>query len=98
MAGREARCGVQYAAHGPRPDAGRTVRGYGRSALVVCAGEVDATRWRCGGSLRVRPAGRRSRVFPAQSRDYVLRPVEGLRAMNTSVADALPCCKGNPGG
>lgn len=43
----------------------------GRSALVVCAGEADATRFAEDAAV----FGRRAEVFPA--RDYVLRPVEG---------------------
>lgn len=43
----------------------------GRSALVVCAGEADATRFAEDTAV----FGRRAEVFPA--RDYVLRPVEG---------------------
>ena len=39
----------------------------GRSALVVCAGEADATRFAEDAAV----FGRRAEVFPA--RDYVLR-------------------------
>lgn len=87
----------------PAPGAGRTVRGYGPSALVVCAGEADATRFAEDTAV----FGRRAEVFPA--RDYVLRPVEGqsheyeyrrlavlgnLVGGRTSVACApwRPCC------
>ena len=55
----------------------------GRSALVVCAGEADATCFAEDAAV----FGRRAEVFPA--RDYVLRPVEG-QSMNTSTG-ALPC-------
>lgn len=74
-----------------------------RSALVVCAGEADATRFAEDAAV----FGRRAEVFPA--RDYVLRPVEGqsheyeyrrlavlgnLVGGRTSVACApwRPCC------
>ncbi len=43
----------------------------GRPAIIVCAGEADATRF----ADDIGVFGRKSAVFPA--RDFVLRPVEG---------------------
>ncbi len=54
-----------------------------RSALVVCAGEADATRFAEDAAV----FGRRAEVFPA--RDYVLRPVEGQS--HEYEYGALPC-------